>query len=183
MRAQTLPTPQSHVALFLLFLTQFEPLYIIPNAAVKRKTYIDLQRHLRATQPTQPHRTSYEAYAQLNSKSGSTSVRDLWAQMLLTVTGLTPEKASAIIEVYPTMLSLWEAYKEADVKEEREVRRAGGEDGMRVGKGGKGKRKWEWGDAGKALLADSIKAGEASRRNIGKALSVKVWELFRLEKY
>jgi hypothetical protein len=40
--------------------------------------------------------------------------------MLLTVSGLSPEKVSAIVEVYPTPISLWRAFKEDEEREERE---------------------------------------------------------------
>ena len=104
----------------------------------------------------------------------------LWAGMLLTITGLTNEKAAAILEVYPTPKSLWDAYKEADEEEEEEIRRKGGEGGMRQGKG---RAKWQRGDRARGLLGERIKAPEGSRRQIGKAVGGKVWEMFRAEEY
>lgn len=98
--------------------------------------------------------------------------------MLLTVSGLSAEKVSAILEIYPTPRSLWKAFKEADEEEERAVAKAGGEEKM-VEK----EKKWKRGDRGRTLLERTVKAAAGSRRAIGKALSIKVYELFRKEQY
>ncbi|KAF8527501.1 restriction endonuclease type II-like protein [Hysterangium stoloniferum] len=86
------------------------PLYIIPPHLVKRHSYASFQRHLRQIQPDTPCVTSYQCFERLFGKSANLTSRDLLAQMLLCVKGLSPEKAATIIEVYPTMRSLWEAF-------------------------------------------------------------------------
>lgn len=100
--------------------------------------------------------------------------------MLLTISGLSPEKTAAIMEVYPTPRSLWEAYKTVEADEQREeerTRKVGGEEGSGMGK------KWKRGDAGRGLLERTVAAEHGSRRSVGKALSAKVWELVRGEEY
>jgi crossover junction endonuclease MUS81 len=161
-----------HLGRRLLLLSQNSDLYIIPDRAISRPTYLSLQKHLRSTHPTRAFLTSYADYATLNSKNGSTTLRDLWCKMLLTVSGLSPEKVSAIVEVYPTPISLWRAFKEDEEREEREreevVRRGGGDRELKKVRGAR------------ELLTTGPGVG---RRAIGKALAGKVYDLFRAEKY
>jgi crossover junction endonuclease MUS81 len=153
-----------------LTVSQNQSLYIIPDDRIHRPTYSELQRQLRLQHPTKPHLTSVQAFKRLNSKNASMTHRDVWCKMLLTIAGLSPEKVAAIVEVYPTPLSLSRAFKEAE-----HVERAAKESAIGL-----------TGKAPKIPLAENLLANDnpgSNRQKIGPALSRKIYELIRAKKY
>lgn len=164
---QPLTDPSGPVPYF----PQNESLYIIPDQDITRATYTALQKQLRTDHPTKPHLTSIDAFKALNSKNASLTVQDVFCKMLLTINGLSPEKVAAIIEVHPTVMSLYRALQAAEF-EEQDARADA------VNSTGKGKPKIPLAEN---YLARTIQGN--NRQKIGPALSKKVYEFFRAEEY
>ena len=133
-------------------LHEHRPLHILPDALIDRPTYLALQRHLRATQPTRPFLTSYEAYHALNSAEANATVRSQWGAMVLRIKGVSAEKATQFIQRWPTPGSFWQS-----VEHER-----------RSGGGGTAKEAGEW--------VGSECGG--SVRALKGVVGARVWELF-----
>lgn len=94
------------------------------------------------------HLVSYPTFGALNSKSDAVTLEDVYMRMLMTTRGVTPEKANALIKIYPTPRSLLEAY--ASVNNENE---------------------------GKALIRDKTKDG-ILRRRWTLQLSERLWQVW-----
>lgn len=90
-----------------MFLQDTE-LYEIPSAVVTRSSYVPLQTHLRQTEPDRTYLTSYRDHVLLNGKSANRCVRDIWAQMLLCIRGVSAEKAAEILGHFPTPHVFWD---------------------------------------------------------------------------
>jgi hypothetical protein len=136
-----------------------------------------LQKHLRQNQPTMGHLTSYACFEWLNSKSANLTTRDILAQMLLCVKGLSGEKTARIIDKYPTVRSLWEAFRVAEAVERdgREAEAAAASQGNK----GEGRKKSTVPQA-KAMLCELEASG---RKRIGPVLSRNVYRLMRANAY
>lgn len=124
-------------------------LHVIPSRYLSRTNYAALQTKLRETYPDRAFLTSYEAYQALNKKSNLRTAKEYLARMLLVVKGMSPERVSAVLDVWETPRQLYESMK---------TRYAQGV----IGEGRK-KRGPE------LMFADMVK-GEG-RRKIGDALS------------
>lgn len=86
-------------------------LHVIPSKYLSRTTYASLQVKLRAAYPDTVFLTSYEAYQVLNKKSNLRTVKEYLARMLLVVKGMSPERVSAVLDVWETPKSLYESMK------------------------------------------------------------------------
>lgn len=127
-------------------------LHIIPSRFLQRTTYAALQTKLREAHKDKVFLTSYEAYQALNKKSNLRTVQEYLARMLLRVKGMSPERVSAMLDVWQTPRALYEAMK---------ARHAQG-----IIVDGRKKRGPE------LMFADMING--VGRRKIGDALSKKV---------
>ncbi|ORY04066.1 putative DNA repair protein Mus81 [Basidiobolus meristosporus CBS 931.73] len=92
-------------------------LHVIPDSLVNKATYLALREHLAGLEPGKEFHITYGSYCQLNSKSGSLSLQDLFIKMLVTTRGITAEKAYEIAKRYPTPKSLFDAYDSLDSEE------------------------------------------------------------------
>lgn len=86
-------------------------LNVIPSRYLSRTNYVSLQTKLRADYPT-PFLTSYEAFQELNKKNILRTTKEYLARMLLVVKGMSPERVSAVLDVWETTRALYEAMKE-----------------------------------------------------------------------
>ncbi|KAF9384097.1 Crossover junction endonuclease mus81 [Podila verticillata] len=77
-------------------------LHAIPDRVVDRATYLDLQGYLKEIYPSRQYLTSYQAFCNLNSKSNAVAVRDVFVKMLMTIRGISAEKATEIARTYGT---------------------------------------------------------------------------------
>ncbi|KIJ26656.1 hypothetical protein M422DRAFT_55398 [Sphaerobolus stellatus SS14] len=152
-----------------------KPLYIIPSEHVSHHRYMGLQKHLRDTQPDRRYMMTYESFDQICHKTKNLTARDLFAQMLLCVKGVSVEKAAGVIKNYPTVRSLWEAFRVAEEKEKKEKRRIEAllESGVKLLK-----KDQKYPEA-KDLLSN---LGD-HRLKLGPALSSKIYTLFRANSY
>ncbi|CAG8435529.1 3689_t:CDS:2 [Ambispora gerdemannii] len=79
-----------------------QSLFIIPNNVIFRNTFLDLKRYLAKLHPERSYHISYEMYSEINSKRASLTVRDTFVKMLMTIKGVSAEKALEIVKKYPT---------------------------------------------------------------------------------
>jgi crossover junction endonuclease MUS81 len=99
---------------------QGNPLKVLPDHMVDHHAFSELSEHLRKTQPGQRFFISYEAFDALNSKSSNLRVGDIWLRMLMTIRGVSAEKAVEIQERFPTLTHLLQAYEACASPVERE---------------------------------------------------------------
>lgn len=130
-----------------------QPLRVIPTTAITGNNYLPLLKNLRETQPGTNYYISYEAFADLASKSGSLTLRDLFLKMLMCTRGVTGERATQIQKIWKTPNEFVKAYEQC-------------------GAGDAGKKK-------KQELVSSRLGNHAIRsRQIGKALSIKIADVW-----
>ncbi|KAF9349053.1 Crossover junction endonuclease mus81, partial [Mortierella sp. AD094] len=94
-------------------LYQSETLFAIPDAIVNRNTYLDLQRELKESCPDRTYLTSYNSFGILNGKSETIVVKDMFVKMLMTIRGVSSEKAIEIARIYKTPRGLFSALDKA----------------------------------------------------------------------
>ncbi|KIY43487.1 hypothetical protein FISHEDRAFT_62570 [Fistulina hepatica ATCC 64428] len=155
-----------------------QTLYVIPSQLAKRTSYLRLQKVLRHRHPDHCFITSFRHFQTLNSRTGFMTIRETWARMLLTVNGMSPEKVGALIELYPTPRSLYEAFLEAESTEAFD-KKAHDRAVEAATSARKRKPKNEIMLA-KHLLKD---VGIVVNRKVGRALSEKVYFLFMNDEY
>ncbi|KAJ3087359.1 Crossover junction endonuclease mus81 [Quaeritorhiza haematococci] len=95
-------------------------LYAIPPAVLdkdKFKHYLSeaSARHGRT------YRLTFTTFGELNSKRGCFTVHDVWIRQLMTIRGVSAEKAVSIVTSYPTPRSLKEALDALPTREEKEA--------------------------------------------------------------
>ncbi|SJL00151.1 uncharacterized protein ARMOST_03463 [Armillaria ostoyae] len=153
-------------------------LHVIPSTSIRRHSYLDMQKMLRDRHPDRVYLTTFTQFQSLNSKNGFTTVSTVWAKMLLSVHGLSPEKVGAILNKYPTPTSLYVAFCEAEGIQRVMQQHEDNNGGPQVPKGKRKARS----DVLRAelLLAD---INRESGRPIGDALSKKIYTLLMSEDY
>ena len=95
----------------------YEPqtLYILPDHVVDSRTIDDLMNRLE-----QRHYLSYHAFSSISKKSQTLRVGDIWLKMLLTIRGVSLEKALSIQKVFPTLRDLLDGYSQCGDDRARE---------------------------------------------------------------
>ncbi|KAJ7150937.1 hypothetical protein C8R43DRAFT_1191528 [Mycena crocata] len=159
-------------------------LHVIPSKMIYRRSYLDLQKQIQRDHPGKRFVTSFADYQRLNSKSRSITLGDTWAQMLLSVRGLSAEKAAAVTQRWETPRALWEAFQAAQVEEyEARLREEAEDDGMAAGPAkGKGKKKKSNVPEARLML-QGVGLGITGVRAIGPILSSKIYDLFMTADY
>ncbi|KAK9245034.1 hypothetical protein V1506DRAFT_506888 [Lipomyces tetrasporus] len=82
-------------------------LHVIPDEAIDSRTYISLMSHLHATDPQTSYHISFPKFQSVTSKNGNLTVRDVFLRMLLTIRGISWEKALEIQKQFPTPRHMW----------------------------------------------------------------------------
>lgn len=116
------------------------------------ENYLPLLAHLRTTKPSIDYHVTYDAFANLASKSEVLTLRDVYLKMLMCTKGVTGEKALEMQKKWATPNHLIKAYQEHGLDE------AGKKSQM-------------------DLMASEL-SGLVGRKKIGKALSSKVAEVW-----
>ncbi|CAG8707670.1 13810_t:CDS:2, partial [Ambispora leptoticha] len=88
-----------------------QPLFVIPNSVVFRNTFLNLKQHLAKLHPERSYHISYEMYSEINNKHASLTVRDTFLKMLMTIKGVSAEKAIEIVKKYPTPFQFVKAFE------------------------------------------------------------------------
>ncbi|KAI8089851.1 uncharacterized protein BX664DRAFT_264129, partial [Halteromyces radiatus] len=98
----------------------------IPTRFINRTNYLALKNELTPTislqqrqQQQEDHAANYHVipyhiFNQINSKSKSSTLQDLYTKMLMTIRGVTAEKAYSLGRIYPTPYHLLRAMKAAN---------------------------------------------------------------------
>lgn len=87
----------------------------IPTPLINRNNYYALKTALNERHSSTYQVIPYAIYNQLNSKSGTTTLQDLYTKMLMTIRGVNAEKAYSLVKVYPTPHQLLKAMAEASI--------------------------------------------------------------------
>jgi crossover junction endonuclease MUS81 len=90
---------------------------VIPETQIDSRTFFNLKASL--AQPNVYHAVRYEDFSAIASKSASLNVGDVFLKMLMTVKGVSAEKAIEIQKHFPTMIKLVETLERMDEKEGR----------------------------------------------------------------
>ncbi|EEB06018.1 Holliday junction resolvase subunit Mus81 [Schizosaccharomyces japonicus yFS275] len=98
-----------------------EQLLVVPDLAVEARSLEDLHERMQIHTLGQRHHLSYHSFASVMSKTSTMTVGDVFLRMLMTIRGVSPEKAMQIQQLYPTMISLVEAYERLKSHSEREA--------------------------------------------------------------
>ncbi|KAK6356718.1 Crossover junction endonuclease mus81 [Orbilia javanica] len=123
-------------------------LYMYPENLVQVATIGDLKAHLKEKEPHRDYFLSYNSLAAISSKSGTSTIRDVFLRMLMCTSGISAEKALEIQRHFKTPRDLLERYE-----------RTGGE------------------TVGKPMMMGVVDAAASTdRRKIKRALSEKLWE-------
>jgi crossover junction endonuclease MUS81 len=79
-----------------------KPINIIPTEIITARNYLPLLGYLRRKEPTLSYHVTYPAFASLASKSDMMTLKDIFLKMLMTMKGITGERALAIQERWKT---------------------------------------------------------------------------------
>ncbi|KAF9436387.1 Crossover junction endonuclease mus81 [Entomortierella beljakovae] len=90
-------------------LHESKTLYAIPDELIQRGTYLDLQNELKESQPDRTYLTSYKSFGLLNGKFETVMVKDVFVKMLMTIRGVSSDKALEIASIYKTPRNLFSA--------------------------------------------------------------------------
>lgn len=153
---------------------------MIPDAHIDRSSYLSLLSSLRRSHPSATFVTSYDTFHQLNDKSANLTVTDVWARMVASVSGFSPEKVGAVVERWPTPREFWESYKRRRQLAEIEQAEWEEEQRQREKAGGKGKGRKRKRPNPENWVAEEL---PADYRAIGQVLSKRVWMLWDAERY
>ncbi|KAK0104821.1 Crossover junction endonuclease mus81 [Cadophora gregata] len=133
-----------------------KPLNLIPTKNITTTNYLPLLEDLSKKQPGTDYHITYDAFADISSKSGNSTLRDVYLKMLMCIRGVTGEKALEIQKRWKTPVDFLDAYNRI---EERE------------GQGEQCRKK-------KMDLVSSEMSNLIGRKKMGKALSVKISEVW-----
>ncbi|CAG8468556.1 8411_t:CDS:2 [Diversispora eburnea] len=81
-------------------------LYAIPDNAIYRNTFLEMKQNLTLMYPDRNYHVTYSSYCDLNSKSRNLTLKDTFIKMIMTIKGISADKAAEIIKKYPTPLKL-----------------------------------------------------------------------------
>jgi len=84
-------------------------LSIIPDSEIDRTTYLPKLTNLRRKEGGRYWVTSYGSFEELNGKSTTLTVRQLWARMVSCLPGMSAAKATSIVDHWPTPSQFWAA--------------------------------------------------------------------------
>ncbi|PKY54845.1 hypothetical protein RhiirA4_502602 [Rhizophagus irregularis] len=128
-------------------------IYSIPDGAIYRANFLDLKQNLATIYTSRTFHVSFASYSDLNSKSKSLTLKDTFIKFLMTIRGLSAEKAAEIVKIYPTPHHLFDAFDFLDNEEEKK----------------------------KMLM--NVGGNMIRRKNIGSALSEKVYQIWNNDVY
>ncbi|KAK9390625.1 hypothetical protein V1515DRAFT_583670 [Lipomyces mesembrius] len=82
-------------------------LHVIPDEAIDSRTYLSLMSHLHSTDPQKSYHISFPNFQAVTSKNNNLTVRDVFLRMLITIRGVSWEKALEIQKHFPTPRHIW----------------------------------------------------------------------------
>ncbi|BFZ64219.1 Crossover junction endonuclease mus81 [Saitoella coloradoensis] len=94
-------------------------LHVIPDNVIDARTFGDIRNHLKETQPNIDYLVSYTSFSALTSKSAALTLGDVYLRMLMTIRGVSAEKAVEIATKFPTPTALMEGYEKCKTVQEQ----------------------------------------------------------------
>ncbi|KAI3654468.1 hypothetical protein MP228_001187 [Amoeboaphelidium protococcarum] len=85
-----------------------QDIYVIPPNLVTSETFNQFKAQCER-RDRRPYHLTFNEFSELNSKSKTNTLKDLWFKQLMTVRGLSVDKASYLISKYPTLRSFTDA--------------------------------------------------------------------------
>ncbi|KAG5439110.1 hypothetical protein PCANB_001409 [Pneumocystis canis] len=98
-----------------------QDLYIIPNDYINSQTYTLQKSKFNSIYPERSYVIEYNTFSDFLSKTASLTLGDLFLKMLLTIKGVSPEKALEIQKHFPTLNDLLTSYSKETSEYEREI--------------------------------------------------------------
>ncbi|KAJ1972561.1 Crossover junction endonuclease mus81, partial [Dimargaris verticillata] len=86
-----------------------QALHQVPNSVIVRSTFAGLKARLKMHYPDRTWCISYAAFCNVGRKSGDLTLSALFVRMLMSVKGMSAEKATHLAKRYPTPASFLEA--------------------------------------------------------------------------
>ncbi|KAH9823175.1 ERCC4 domain-containing protein [Melampsora americana] len=131
-------------------------LSVIPDRHIDRKNYLPLLTQLRLNKPDLYWVTSYCVFDSLNDKSSNLTINNIWARMINSVKGMSPEKVLDFVQRWESPRVFWEEYKVQSLNQKSMNTRP---------------ENWIEDEMAKTF------------RRIGPALSEKIWKIFNERAY
>ncbi|KAG2175711.1 hypothetical protein INT43_001358 [Umbelopsis isabellina] len=136
-----------------IYMIHAKTIYQIPSSAVDKSDYIVMKRYFNSKSSDQSHLISYSLFNQLSSKSGTLTLEDMFARFLMTIRGVSAEKAFELKKTFQTPYMLMKAFDDCvDAGEEK-------------------------------FLAKRFTSSSIPRRRWGPSLSKKLWGIWRAKEY
>ncbi|CAG8494658.1 7514_t:CDS:2 [Dentiscutata erythropus] len=85
-------------------------LYAIPDNMIYRTSFLNMKKDLATLYPDRTYLVTYSSYSDLNSKSKPLTLKDTFVRMLMTIRGISVDKAAEITKIYPTPRKLIEEF-------------------------------------------------------------------------
>lgn len=110
-------------------LYQNTTLYAIPDHIIQRQTYLKLKEAYRAKaalakqlgNKKEAYLINYTMFGELNTKSGTTTLHEVYLRMLMTTKGVNAERALSLMKVYPTPHALLKAFQGKTIQEAKNM--------------------------------------------------------------
>ena len=93
-------------------------MYVLPQTVLEKSSFVQLRRQLEERDGRLYH-FPYSIFNDLNSKSGTSTLKQVWFRQLACIRGVSVEKANTIVTAYPTPQSLLDALYALPTNEER----------------------------------------------------------------
>ncbi|CCJ28824.1 unnamed protein product, partial [Pneumocystis jirovecii] len=111
----------SRLTRYILYTYQTQDLYIIPSYHINSQTYIIQKNKINLIYPERSYVIEYSTFSDFLSKTTSLTLGDLFLKMLLTIKGVSPEKAIEIQKHFPTLSDLLTSYSKETSEYQREI--------------------------------------------------------------
>jgi ERCC4-type nuclease len=107
-------SPEETIDYLVLLTRKIEQIYrnttlhVIPEHIITRQNFISLKNAYqeRAAESDKAYLITYPLYSDLNKKTGSTTLHDIYMRMLMTIRGINAERALTLMKIYPTPAAL-----------------------------------------------------------------------------
>ncbi|EPY49960.1 Holliday junction resolvase subunit Mus81 [Schizosaccharomyces cryophilus OY26] len=96
-------------------------LQLIPDLSVEAKTFESMRKYLERLDPSVTYHITYNAFSSVLSKSSTLTLGDIFIRMLMTIRGVSAQKAIEIQKRFPTFIDLFEAYERCSSNQDREM--------------------------------------------------------------
>jgi hypothetical protein len=82
-------------------------LYALPQGSIDKKNWLE-SRRLAEVRDDRRYHITFDTYNDFNFKTKNMTLKDMYLKQLMSIPGITPEKAIGICKRHPTMIGLLE---------------------------------------------------------------------------